>query len=167
MKRDLFLSWIHLLRARGLFFACAFAAPFGCAPGSGDFGPEVEIPEVEIQCTTGRCRGGIPGVAYVVYTTSSCGNPTFGQVASENTTVTCTALGCSGRVTGFIGLSGAVKTQIASGVYNLCVEIDFNNNYGGRAQIGEDTVGSLDAVVVREANSAVQPLLTVSRFDDL
>lgn len=114
----------------------------GCAEQAGS-GLNVPIPTVEISCTTARCRAAGSADAYIVYTTSSCGNAAFGETVAGSATISCNAFGCVGQITSFTGAGGIATAFIPEGFYSVCATLDFNGNYVGEAVSGQDTTGAL------------------------
>lgn len=150
MRRRVLLSGLWL----GLLVSCAEQA------GSGNYVP---VPSVRVECTTSRCKAAGGSIsAFTVFTTSTCTNPSFGEVASGSSTVSCSASGCTGIVTAFVDSSDQSVTSIRDGSYWVCVTIDLDRNYSGTQQAG-DAAGDLSTHLRVNAATTV----TVSAFTDL
>lgn len=128
----------------------------GCAEKAGS-GAFMTVPNVGISCATTRCKAAVTAQAYVVYTTSSCANPSFGETAAGSATLTCSGTGCVGTATSF-------STQtFREGFYSVCVIVDFNGNYVGAAIPGEDATGARENVNLVSGTA----LISVSSFTDI
>lgn len=141
-------SWLML------FVSCAEQA------GSGSYVP---IPSVRVECTTSRCKATGGSInAFVIFTISGCANPSYGEVASGSSAVTCNGSGCTGTVTTFLDSTSQSVTSIPDGSYSVCVTIDLDRNYSGTQQVG-DAAGDLATNLRVNAATTV----TVSAFTDL
>lgn len=134
----------------------------GCAEPASS-GTSVTIPIVNISCVTTRCRAAATARAFIVYTTSSCANPTFGETVAGSTTLTCNGTVCSGSVSSFTNQSGLSANTIREGFYSVCVVVDFNGNYVGTPVSGQDTTGALGDSLITTGTSAK----TVTAFSDI
>ncbi|CAN5396538.1 hypothetical protein BH10BDE1_BH10BDE1_19590 [soil metagenome] len=133
----------------------------GCAERSGT-GKSVAIPIVSLSCGTAHCHQNIPAKAYIVYTTSSCSNASFGETVAGSTTLTCNGGGCSGTVTNFTDGSGSSANTMPDGFYSICVVLDFDSNYIGTAVTG-DTTGALNNTQITNGTTT----RSVTSFADL
>ncbi len=133
-----------------------------CAEPAGS-GISVTIPIVNISCVTTRCRAAATGRAFIVYTTSSCANPAFGETVAGSTTLTCNGTSCTGSVISFTNSAGLSTNTIRDGFYSVCVVVDFNGNYIGTPVSGQDTTGALADSLVTTGSSAK----TVTAFSDI
>jgi len=146
--------WVLL---SGLWFGLVSCAE---QAGSGNYVP---IPSVRIECTTAACKATGGSInAFVVFTISGCTNPSYGEVASGSSAVTCNGSGCAGTVTTFLNSSSQSVTSIPDGSYSVCVTIDLDRNYSGTQQAG-DAAGTLSTNLRVNAATTV----TVSAFTDL
>lgn len=118
------------------FFSALVLLLTGCAEVAGS-GRAMQIPSVRISCTTTNCRNAAQADAYVVYTTSGCTNPDFGERAAGSVRQSCNAMGCAGTVSQFIDSNSQAVTYIPEGTYSVCVILDFNSNYLGTAVSGD------------------------------
>lgn len=143
-------TWLKLLTV------LLFGMLAGCAEPAGS-GKYITIPSVGISCATTRCKAVATAKAYVVYTTSSCTNPSFGETAAGSATLACSGSGCFGTATSFTG------TSIREGFYSICVIVDFNNNYVGAAIPGEDATGSRENANIFDGLTTI----SVSTFSDI
>ena len=150
MRRRVLLSGLWL----GLLVSCGEQA------GSGNYVP---VPSVRVECTTSRCKATGGSInAFAVFTISGCTNPSFGEVASGSSTVSCNGSGCTGTVTTFVDSGSQSVTSIPDGLYSVCVTIDLDRHYSGTQQAG-DSAGDLSTHLRVNAATTV----TVSAFTDL
>lgn len=140
----------------------AIFAAIGCAEVAGS-GRSSRIPNVRVSCTTSRCLSQSTASAYVVYTTSSCTNPSFGETVAGSGTATCGAVnGCVATVNQFTDQSGLRATVIPEGTYSICVTLDFNGSYVGAAEAGDST-GALNNASIIDGTATAD----VSIFADI
>jgi hypothetical protein len=141
------------------------ALPFfqiGCAEVAGS-GQAVRIPTVRVSCTTSRCIANSTASVYVVYTTSSCSNPSFGETVAGSGTANCGAVnGCTATINQFTGTDGGSAATIPEGTYSVCVTLDFNNSYVGSSEPGDSTGALNNASIVGGSATA-----DVSIFADI
>ncbi|MBN8539389.1 MAG: hypothetical protein J0L82_03300 [Deltaproteobacteria bacterium] len=141
------------------------ALPFiqiACAEVAGS-GQAARIPNVRVSCTTGRCTASSTASAYVVYTTSSCTNPSFGETVAGSGTASCGAMnGCTATINQFTGKDGGNASTIPEGTYSVCVTLDFNNSYVGSSEPGDST-GALNNASIVDGTATAD----VSIFTDI
>lgn len=120
-----------------------------CAEVAGT-GESVAIPRVLFRCTdTAFCLRNVSNArAIVVFTTSGCSAPDFGQAISGSIEdLNCTVTdGCRGEVSSWINTSLMSTSTMPSGVYSICGRIDYNGDYPV-STVGDST-GRLDDVSV-------------------
>ncbi|MDZ4083555.1 MAG: hypothetical protein U1E10_11505 [Bdellovibrionales bacterium] len=154
------------VKSRPLFFVLIFTLigllTNGCAEVVGS-GRAARIPNVRVSCTTVRCLSNTSANAYVVYTTSSCTNPSFGETVAGSATATCGAVnGCTVTVNQFTGKDGLSASTIPEGTYSVCVTLDFNGSYVGSSEPG-DATGALNNASITDGNTTAD----VSIFSDI
>jgi hypothetical protein len=154
------------VKSRPLFFALIFTLigllTNGCAEVVGS-GRAARIPNVRVSCTTANCIVNRPATAYVVYTTSSCTNPSFGETVAGSATVSCGPVnGCAATINQFTGKDGFSARTIPEGTYSVCVTLDFNGSYLGAAEPGDST-GALNNASITDGNTTAD----VSIFSDI
>lgn len=146
-------------------FLIILALPFtqiSCAEVAGS-GRAARIPNVRLSCTTARCIANSSASAYVVYTTSSCTNPSFGETVAGSGTASCGAVnGCTATISQFTGKDGGSAATIPEGTYSVCVTLDFNGSYVGASEPGDST-GALNNASVVDGNATAD----VSIFADI
>jgi len=151
-----------VLRVRLLIF---LGLPFlmsACAEVAGS-GQAARIPNVRVSCTTTRCLTNSSATAIVVYTTSSCTNPSFGETVTGSATASCGAVnGCTATINQFTGKDGFSATTIPEGTYSVCVILDFDSSYDGAAEPGDST-GALNNAAITDGNTTAD----VSIFSDI
>jgi hypothetical protein len=150
-----------------LSFATVVAAALGSVAGCGEVGSAgspVAIPDVEIICTSSRCRSLSAPRAIVVYTTSGCEAAQFGAVRSGSTdSVACTpGVGCRVRLFSWISPSGLVASDIPAGSYSICATLDFDRSSVEPPEPGDSFSTSFD-VTVGESTG----LISLSSWSDL
>ncbi len=145
-----------------LIFAVLTAFVGACAEVAGS-GRASRIPNVRVSCTTARCLANSTATAYVVYTTSSCTNPSFGETVAGSTTASCGAVnGCTVTINQFTDKNGLSASTIPEGTYSVCVTLDFNGSYVGTAEAGDST-GALNNASIVDGNTTAD----VSIFSDI
>lgn len=147
--------------AKVAIFILSAGLSTSCAEVAGS-GRSMQIPSVRISCTTTNCRNAAQADAYVVYTTSGCTNPDFGERAAGSLRLTCNTIGCAGTVSQFIDSNSQSVTFIAEGTYSVCVILDFNADYLGTAVSG-DSRGELANAALTTGTSFAD----VSVFNDV
>lgn len=127
-----------------LMLLAAFALA-GCeSTGSGE---PVDIPDVNFNCTTTLCRdeSGLRD-AVVVFSLSGCAPDqiNFNSVATGTASASCSAGGCTGRVSNWRdATTGVAMTQIPARSYEVCGWIDLDND----AKDGDDAFAEDDVFV--------------------
>lgn len=133
-----------------------------CAEVAGS-GRAARIPDVRVSCTTARCLANSSATAIVVYTTSSCTNPSFGETVAGSANASCGAVnGCTVTINQFTGKDGLSARTIPEGIYSVCVILDFDGNYVGTAESGDST-GALNNASITDGNTTAD----VSIFSDI
>lgn len=133
-----------------------------CAEVVGS-GRAARIPNVRVSCTTARCIAASTATAIVVYTTSSCTNPSFGETVAGSATASCGAVnGCTATISQFTGKDGTTARTIPEGTYSVCVILDFDGSYVGSAEPGDST-GALNNASIVDGNATAD----VSIFSDI
>ncbi|MDX9730198.1 MAG: hypothetical protein RBT63_00370 [Bdellovibrionales bacterium] len=146
-----------------LLTGLALVGVVGCAELAGD-GETVSIPPVQIECRSNFCKDAshTQGRVFLVYTTSGCNSPAFGEAAGASATITCNPTsGCRGTVSSFSSSGGLPIREIPTGFYSICVTIDFDNDYLGEAVAG-DAVGVRNNAAVGKTSGT----LIVDSFSD-
>lgn len=111
------------MKFKALFF-CMFAWALAGCESSGD-GTKIDVPDVQIACSTSKCTSGSPSKdAYVVLSLSGCAPDQIGYdtVASGSTQLLCTGGSCHGTVTNI------TPSSVASRSYYVCGWIDVNDD---------------------------------------
>lgn len=99
---------------------------------TADTGIPVAIPAIRVQCTTNQCLGNANPRTAMVFTTSGCVAPDFGEVlryVSESHT--CNSGGCnfSTSSSGWVDQSGSSVATIPSGTYSVCACLDLDKSH--------------------------------------
>ncbi len=98
---------------------------------SSGSGSPVDIPNIEIDCTTATCSGAASGGYEVTvnFSIAACSvdQLEFGSVVAGTANVTCVnGVGCSGVVSSWRDNNGSVTTTINSRTYSICGWIDLD-----------------------------------------
>lgn len=100
------------------------------ACGSDD-GVGVDIPNVQMSCTTAQCKSASGSYFVVSYITGSgCRQDQmdYGAVAIGTTAATCSSVGCFAEVTRWNNANAQPISKIPPGTYHVCNWIDLDNN---------------------------------------
>lgn len=97
---------------------------------SSGSGSPVDIPNVEIDCTTATCSAANGGYEVTVnFSIAACAKDQleFGSVVAGTANITCVnGAGCSGTVSSWRDNNGATTTTINSRTYSVCGWIDID-----------------------------------------
>lgn len=94
-------------------------------------GAQVEIPDVQMSCTTSRCTsasGSYFAVSYITSSGCAADQMDYGAVAIGTATATCSSIGCFASVTSWNNAETQPITKIGQDGYRICNWIDLDNN---------------------------------------